>query len=187
MAQLAKTFSNWVLPVSNFPLQESWVLKGDLFHRPDAILDGEGGLCTESLDPYGCGNVYQRRLQITATILSMGYRTDTDNCAVGVVRVHSEAFAREDFLIAGESIEEYHVENGTRLILDALNYNGYFSMNWVIVAGGHLWMTSFRPVPRALFQLFRAGGIDLLEEPPGRTTLKPGRRFIVDYHYASYR
>ena len=48
-------------------------------------------------------------------------------------------------------------------------------------------MTSFRPVPRALFQLFRAGGIDLLVEPKGRTTLNAGHRFIVDYHYESYR
>ena len=107
IAKLAKTFSNWVLPVSNYPLQEGWVLKGDLFHRPDAILEGEGGSRTESSDPYGCCNVYQRQLRITATILSMGYRMDSDRCAVGVVRVHSEAFAREDFLIAGESIEEH--------------------------------------------------------------------------------
>ena len=187
IAKLAKTFSNWVLPVSNYPLQEGWVLKGDLFHRPDAILDGEGGSRAESSDPYGCCNVYQRQLRITATILSMGYRTDSDRCAVGVVRVHSEAFAREDFLIAGESIEEQQVESRTRLVLDALDYTGYFSVNWVIDADKHIWMTSFRPVPRALFQLFRAGGIDLLAEPPGRTTLKAGLRFIVDYHYESYR
>ena len=47
MIKLSKTFSDWVLPVSDVPFSEGWVLKGDLFHRPDAILSGEGALRAE--------------------------------------------------------------------------------------------------------------------------------------------
>ena len=48
----------------------------------------------------------------------------------------------------------------------------------------HLFRTR---VPRALFQLFRSGGINLLEAPKGQEMLSAGHRFVVDYHYASYR
>ena len=185
--RLANKFPEWTLPTSSVPLREDWVLKGDLFHRPDAVLQGAGGENAEQIDSYGCTNVYQRHIANAVTTLAMGRRTDGKNCALGVVRIHSEAFAREDFLMAGESIESDEIERRSRSILEVLDYSGFFSMNWVTDASGQIWLTSFRPVPRALFQLFRVGGVDLLEEPKGRAKVNAGHRFIVDYHYESYR
>ena len=117
----------------------------------------------------------------------MGRRADADNCSLGLVRIHSEAFAREDFLVAGKSIEDDEIKLRVCSVLDVLDHTGFFSMNWVTDPGGRSWLTSFRRVPRALFQLFRAGGVDLLQEPKGYANLGAGQRFIVDCHYESYR
>ena len=35
---LANHYPQWVLPVSTWPTDHEWVLKGDVFHRPDAVL-----------------------------------------------------------------------------------------------------------------------------------------------------
>jgi hypothetical protein len=184
---LADEFPDWVLRVSKKPPDGLWMLKGDLFHRPDAVLDGAGDEHVEEADPYGCGNIYQRRIVRAATTLAMGCRVDSDNCALGLVRIHSEAFAREEFLMAGESVKNDEIDRRSRTFLDMLEHVGFFSMNWVTDEGGQHSLTSFRPVPRALFQLFRAGGVDLLSDPKGRANVDAGQRFIVDYHYESYR
>jgi hypothetical protein len=185
--RLADAYSQWILPVSRTPMPSPWVLKGDLCHRPDAVLDGRGEQLAEGADPYGCVNVYQRRIVIAATTLAMGRRADAKNCALGLVRILSEAFAREDFLIAGESVNDDEIERRSRTLLDALDYTGFYSMNWVTDQGGKSWLTSFRPIPRALFQLFCAAGVDLLKPPKGFARVRAGHRFIVDYHYASYQ
>ena len=49
--------------------------------------------------------MYQRWVNGSASFVVMGFRVDDARCALGVGRIHSEAFAREDFLIAGESVE----------------------------------------------------------------------------------
>ena len=134
--RLADAFPEWVMRVSKVPPRDHWVLKGDLFHRPDAVLDGTGDENVDEADPYGCKNIYQRRVKVAATTLAMGRRAEADDCALGLVRIHSEAFAREDFLVAGESIEDDEIEYRSRSILDVLGYRGFFSMNWVTDAGG---------------------------------------------------
>src|SRR5262249_50677733 len=125
MDRLSKRFPDYVLPVSTRPLKQGWILKGDLYHRPDAVLEGEGP--AEVADPHGCGSVYQPRLSMVTTVLVMGYRSNAARCALGAVRMHSEAFAREDFLIAGESTEATWIEEKSRRVLDVLDHVGYFS------------------------------------------------------------
>jgi hypothetical protein len=184
---IAAEFPEWAAPVSKISPEHGWMLKGDLFHRPDGTVEGAGGTYVEHVDLYGCGNVYQRRIKRLATTLAMGRRADAQNCALGLVRIHSEAFAREDFLMAGESVKDVEIERRSRAILDALDHVGFFSMNWVTDSDGRTWCTSFRPVPRAAFQLFRAGGVDLLQDPAGQVTVDANHRFVVDHHYARYR
>jgi hypothetical protein len=70
----------------------------------------------------------------------MGRRADAQNCSLGVVRIHSEAFAREDFLMAGESVKDVEIERRSRAILDALDHVGFFSMNWVTDSDGRTWL-----------------------------------------------
>jgi hypothetical protein len=178
---------DYVLPVSAARPPGPWLVKGDLFHWPDAPVEGDGDSPGPAADGHRCGRLFQQRLQASAHFLTVGRWAGDERCALGTIRVHQEAAAREAFLLAGETVALPGIESRVRDIMAAAGHAGWFSINWVEDGRGDLWLTSLRPVARALFQLFRKGGIDLLAAPTAWNCLPAGLRFVVDHSYTEYR
>ena len=187
MPALFDLFPDDVLPVTTDPPAGPWVVKGDRRHRPDARIEGAGARPETLEDPHRCGVVFQEKRISEATLLVSGRCDGEDTCALGVLQLHQEALAREDFLIAAESIEDAPLAETARAMLRLLGLRGHFTFTFMREAQtDRALLTSLRPVPRALFQLFQAGGIDLLEPARAPSTLCPGLRMAVEYHYSSY-
>lgn len=182
---LSRRFGQHVLPVSRTPPPDKpWVAKGDAWHKPDALVWGSG--VEELRDPYGCGIVFQERVEPQETILAMGRRNATGGIGFGLVRVLRENFAREDYLGAGETLRDLALEELTLEMVRELELDGFFTLNWLRTKAG-VRLSSVRPIARSLFQTFRADGLDLMSLPSSGTLVARGqRRFVIEIHYSSY-
>lgn len=183
--EIERHFPGRMLPVFERPHAEGrWILKGDRWHRPDAPLSGTWQQLADVTDPHGCGLVYQAWVESAATIMAVGRRAR--GTQLGCVQISDERFFWDNILQAAETIDAPDIVTATLEILDALDYRGYFSLNWLRTAQG-LRLSSLRPVPRAVFQLFRKGGIDLFDDTAGVRTAKAGLRMVAMPTYVSYR
>jgi hypothetical protein len=186
LARVASQFPERTLPLVSALADLKWIAKGDICHRPDFPVDSVGWSGEEIADPHTCGLVYQPLLDVERRVIVMG-RRDHGKCSLGTIAIHQEAFAREDFLVAGESVDDEDLVGMALAILHHLDHRGFFSMNWIYDSRGVAYLTSIRPVPRALFGLFGKGGLDLLQPEPTDGVLREGLRFVVEYHYSSYQ
>jgi hypothetical protein len=116
--------------------------------------------------------------------LAIGRRTQ--GTQLGCVQVFDERYFWDNILQAGETVEAPDVATATLEILDALDHRGFFSLNWLRTTQG-LRLSSLRPVPRAVFQMLRRGGVDLLEHSAGTRIAKAGLRMVAMPTYVSYR
>ncbi len=183
--EIERGFPGLMLPVFDRPHAEGrWILKGDRWHRPDAPLSGPWQQLADVTDPHGCGLVYQAWAESTATVMAIGRRAR--GTQLGCVRIFDERFFWDNILQAAETIDAPDIVKASLEILDALDYRGYFSLNWLRSAQG-LRLSSLRPVPRAVFRLFRKGGIDLLLDSAGVHTANAGLRMVAMPTYVSYR
>lgn len=168
------------------PAWAARIAKGDRWHKPDApeILGGDGGDHAPAAGFEG-GIVYQRFVEPRRRIAVIGRRAGPGGTAYGVFEVLEERFFREAIIQAAETVDEPAVADRSLQVLDALDYRGWFTLNWIETeTDRHI--VSFRPVPRAVFGAFRRGGIDLLAEPDGTLGCPEGLRLIGRPDYASY-
>ncbi len=185
---IAETFSyEVVLPVSATPFPgQPCIVKGDRWHRPDGTIIGTDLDPADIGDPYGCGAIYQPLWKADMNILVVGR---VQNCTIrkAVFRIHAESCARDDILASGETIDDPDIRGDSNWVLTALDYEGLFTMNW-LRRGTEYRLTSFRPVPRAVFGTLRKPYFDLLgPAPDGDRIALAGHKFVVDLTYTSYR
>jgi hypothetical protein len=174
-----------MLPVCERPASEGrWILKGDRWHRPDAPLSGTARQLEDATDRHGCGLVYQPLVESLATIMAIGRRAQ--GTQVGCLRIFDERFFWDNILQAAETVDAPDVLAATLEVLDALEYQGFFTLNWLRTVDG-LRLSSLRPVPRAIFQMFLRGGVDLMDDPDGVHVVVAGLRMIATPTYVSYR
>jgi hypothetical protein len=175
------------LPVAGRPDgEQEWIVKGASWHRPDFTVVGRAAEVVDTADPYGCGVVFQPVRRADATLLAVGRRFASGRMGFGVFRVYGEAQCRESLLLAAETAEEPGIASRTTEILRFLDHRGCFSMNWII-ADGQSWVTSIRPVPRAVAQALRRGGVDLLVDGAPDVVVAPaGVKTVASQHYAEY-
>ena len=138
-------------------------------------------------DPNACGVVYQRRLRNVSSFQVIGRRDPGGRASIAVVRVLGEMHCREEFLMAGETVDEAELAEQSLEALRVLDASGFFYANWIRSDEGSS-MTSLRPIAKAVFATARNAGIDLLADlRPGVHLAAAGHRFVADYHYASFR
>ncbi|MEW6470017.1 MAG: hypothetical protein AB1458_13900 [Bacteroidota bacterium] len=159
------------------------ILKGDLWHKPDApeIISEE--YSPDMKDEYGCGFFYQEFVPGPDNFVSVGY-VEKERVRFGIVQVHRESIAREDHIVAAETVNDERLSDLTLRAIAHLGYQGFFTLNWVKVPG-RVALTSFRPEPKALFGLLKKAGCDLLGDA-GAMAVKPGVKMIGNIHYSSY-
>jgi hypothetical protein len=179
-------FPGRMLPLFEHPgAHGNWILKGDRWHRPDAPLVGTLQQLEDVTDPHGCGLLYQPKVESSATIMAIGRREHTT--LLGIVRVFDERFFWDNILQAGETIDAPDVAAATQDILDAIDHKGFFTFNWLRTVQG-LRLSSVRSIPRAVFQMFRYGGVDLLDpERKENKMVRAGLRTIATPTYVSFR
>lgn len=184
--ELELHFPGRMLPILNRPaLDGRWIAKGDRRHRPDAPLCGTWQQLADVIDPHGCGLVYQPWTTASATIMAIGRRGR--GTRLGCVQVFDERYFWDNILQAGETVDAPDIVAASLEILDALEYSGFFTLNWLRTERG-LRLSSLRPAPRAVFQLLRRGGVDpLCEDDGGIHIARPGLRMIATPTYVSYR
>ena len=163
-----------------------FVVKGDLWHRPDAPMIGTEAELTMLDDPYGCGLVFQPRQAAEATLLVVGRRWRNDSVALGVFRLHAERFFRSDVIQAAETVDRPDLVEASLSGLAALEHVGLFTFVWLETPTG-LALVSFRPVPRAVCLALRHAGVSLLRAPSGTCVASQGVRSLSAVHYASYQ
>jgi hypothetical protein len=174
-----------MLPVRDRPGADGrWIVKGDYRHRPDVPLSGMSQQLEDVTDPHGCGLVYQPLIEASATIMAIGRRGQ--GTQLGCIQIFDERFFWDNILQAGEAVHVPEVVAATLHILDTLDHWGFFTFNWLRTSHG-VRLSSLRPVPRAIFQMFRCGGLDLLDDPPGVKVLRAGLRMIATPTYVSFR
>lgn len=184
-ARLGSVLPELVLPVQAAPGRGRWIVKGDRWHRPDNPVAGDARQLADVADAHGCGIVYQPWYESQATIMTIGRRYGPGAVALGAVHVFDERFFRDVVLQAGETVSSPEIVQATLAVLDALDHRGFFTLNW-LRGGDGLRLSSFRPVPRAVFQAFRRSGLDLLDPVSAIRTAAPGIRFIARPHYVSF-
>jgi len=169
------------------PADGEWRIKGDRFHKPDEPTDWIPRSNAVPRDPHGCGLVYQQKIDTKQSFL-VGGRRAGENVAIGTFRVWQEAFGREEFLLAAESVAmEWLVETSLHAV-HAADVQGFFSMTWLEDSAGTLHLASLRPWPRAWFQAFAQGGVDLLKpDLKGTNVLRSGISLVVDHSYVPFR
>jgi hypothetical protein len=183
--KLQRAHPGIMLPVYEHPASQGrWILKGDRWHRPDAPLSGTARQLEDATDRHGCGLVYQPLVESLATIMAIGRRAQ--GTQLGCLRIFDERFFWDNILQAAETIDARDVLAATLEVLDALEYQGFFTLNWLRTVDG-LRLSSLRPVPRAIFQMFRRGGVDLMDDPDGVHVVVAGLRMIARPTYVSYR
>ncbi|MEM7144553.1 MAG: hypothetical protein AAF591_05430 [Verrucomicrobiota bacterium] len=189
LGYLSGEFDEYVLGVTREPPPDvEWVLKGDLRHRPDMAISGRPAEAMLYLDdPYGCGSLFQRKVETSTCYLVTGYREERDSVDLSVLKVHQEAFYREDFLLAAETVRDDELVELSVAMLDAIDQRGYFSMNWLGAAEGKL-LTSLRPFPRAVFPVFAECGLNLVDRKSSGVNVVPaGIKLIGSANYSSYK
>jgi hypothetical protein len=174
-----------MLPIFDRPTAKGrWIIKGDRWHRPDAPVSGSLQQLEDVADPHGCGLVYQPLCKITRTIMAIGRRGY--GTQLGCVRIFDERFFWDNILQAGETVDDPDVTAATLQVLDAIDHQGFFTLNWLRTEYG-LKLSSLRPIPRAVFQMFRCGGVNLLNDVPGVKVVRAGLQMIAAPTYVSYR
>ncbi|MBF0340008.1 MAG: hypothetical protein HQL95_03490 [Magnetococcales bacterium] len=178
-----------LLPVSvKPPVTGRAVVKGDLRHRPDAPLAGEGAELGMITDPNGCGLVFQEQIpDCVSPIVVTGRRSGPGSIALGVLRVREERFFRITVLQAAETIREPCLVEQSLAILDALDHTGFFTLHWLVRDSGQQLLSSFRPTPLAAFQALRKAGIDLVTPASGITIARAGICLIAEPTYTTYQ
>jgi len=184
--RLDRALPGLCLPVhTQLPSSGQWIVKGDRWHRPDAPLSGEPRELADVIDGHGCGLIFQPYCEANATLMSIGRRVHEGAVLIGVVEVFEERFFRDDILQAGETMHSPEVIEASLTVLDVLDHRGFFTLNWLRTDGG-LRLSSWRPVPRAVFRSFLQGGVDLLGPAQAVKVAGPGVRFIAAPTYMSY-
>jgi hypothetical protein len=187
MPRIERAFPGRCLPVQRKPpAGGEWIVKGDLWHRPDAPVVGDPAQLSDLTDQHGCGVVYQPYVEATGCVMTIGRRDDAGAVSMGVIEVFEERYFRDAVLQAGETIDAPALRDASLDVLDALDHRGYFTLNWLRTADGDR-LSSVRPVPRAAFAALLKGGVDLLGTANGVTVARPGIRFIANPHYTSFR
>lgn len=180
-------FGDVVLPVYDQPVAGKGIVKGDYWHRPDATLVSDDLASQEITDTHACGLVYQPYWPSQRLLLATGWRTAGSLC-LAVFHIHSEVCARDDVLGAGQTIQHPKVAELSIAMLEALDHRGFFTFNWLEMAD-QVRLSSFRPVPRAVFRTFRRAGFDPFAPvaPLGVRLVPADLRFVVDITYTSYQ
>jgi len=176
-----------VLPVFSEPQEQwkKWVAKGNEFHKPDAFAWGITGETDVPTDPYGCGLVYQEWKQVSRTVVVTGNYLSADHYSLGSFLIHRESIARQDLIVATESVNEPQLVEQTLLALGALKWDNFFHFTW-IESDGEWFISSCRPTAKPFFQTFLNGGVDVLQLE-GQNELPPVCKMIGDIHYTSYK
>jgi hypothetical protein len=133
-----------------------------------------------------CGLVFQEHVDGTQTFMGIGLREDSARLHIGIVRVFEERYFRDNILQAAESVDAPDIVNASLQVLEALDHRGYFTLNWLKTREG-LCLSSFRPVPRAVFGMFRRGGVDMLAPCRSVTVVHAGIRIVAAPTYVSFK
>jgi hypothetical protein len=184
---LKGNFGDVVLSIYDQPAAGKCIVKGDFWHRPDATLVSDDLASQDITDPHACGLAYQPYWPWQRLLLATGWRT-AGSLSLAVFHIHSEVCARDDVIGAGQTIAHPQVTDQTVAMLDALDHRGFFTFNW-LEAGEQIRLSSFRPVPRALFRSVRRAGFDPFATvaPAGVRLAPAGLKFVVDITYTSYQ
>lgn len=185
MPILGTVLPGLVAPVSRtLPTTGRWIAKGDGRHRPDAPVSGDAAALAR-LAAFDGGTVFQPLHGARGSFLVTGRREGKSFLALAVVRLHAERFFRDDVVQAAETVDWPEIAEASERALDALDYRGMFSMNWIDV-GSDAKLTSFRPVPRAVVGLLRRSGLSMLDRPERPVVAAAGLRSIGRVNYSSY-
>jgi hypothetical protein len=186
-ARLQRALPGCALPVhTRLPSSGQWIVKGDRWRRPDAPLSGDAPALADVTDPHGCGLVFQPFRKAHATIMAIGRRERAGGIHIGIVNVLQERFFRDVILQAAETIDAPEVLQASLEVLDTLDHRGCFTLNWLRTDDG-LKLSSFRPVPRAIFQSFLRGGVDVLRPAMTVKVVAAGKRLIAAPTYVPYQ
>ena len=172
-----------VLPLTPAPTTPKWILKGDLFHKPDATLIGETGKTDIPVDTHECHFRFQPYIEQATSYVFTGLASKGEVDGGGLVQVYRETVARQDWLLAGETVNEPAILDASQQLLRETNHDGSFTFNWLRNATG-IHLSSFRPVPKAIFGSLREAGVDLFLSE--KKIAGPGHKFVADFHYSSY-
>jgi hypothetical protein len=184
--RLERALPGRCLPVQmRRPSSGQWIVKGDRWSRPDAPLSGDARQLADVTDCHGCGLAFQPYSKTTTTIMSIGRREHGGGVHIGTLKVFQERFFRDAILQAGETIDAPEVLHASLDVLDALDHRGYFTLNWVQINEG-LRLTSLRPCPRAVFQSFLRGGVDVLDVASAVKVVAAGVRLIAAPTYVPF-
>ncbi|MBC2716504.1 MAG: hypothetical protein HF978_14460 [Desulfobacteraceae bacterium] len=188
MNYLSQEFSDIILPVYDQPPKnEDWIRKGNLFHHPDEALTGKPLDVISSYKAYECGTVFQKYLDGTTDYVVTGNRTNSRSISLAVFLIHRQAFGREDFLFAGETVYHPLMIDKSVAALSAMNHLGFFTFNWIEQKNNYF-ISSFRPVPKGVFGVFTKSGIDCLSiSEPGVHIARSGIKYIATPTYSSYK
>jgi hypothetical protein len=185
---LKRVFPANVATISTVPptSNNDWILKGDKWHRPDAVVTGPPLELVTVEDAHGCGRVFQPLLSSETSYLVTGYRWTERAADVAIIRLYGEVHCRENLVTAGETVEDRAIFELAIRMLETVDHFGWFSMKWLRVDGAPM-LCSFRPLASAVLQTMRRGGLDtLLNRPKERRIANAGIRFIADNTYTSY-
>lgn len=187
---LSPDFGSYLLPifnnVSEIRDEGNFIIKGDLFHKQDAteIINNKFRMFSE--DIFGCNYIFQRHISSECTYMAIGNRNSSGGVMLSVFRIHRESNAREDVVLAGETITSKLMADISIKMVQKIDYTGLFTFNW-IENQGELKLTSFRPEPKAVFQTLRKEGYDLLNYiGKDHVISKSGLKFIANINYTSY-
>jgi hypothetical protein len=183
--RLKLSFSSYILNYSSEPLKGGWILKGNYWHLPDGPFTGN--------DQNGDFNFvtnqkfFQEYLGSYPTKMTIGFRKDSSTVGLGVFDIYRESLGADDLLVAGKTIFDPKILNTSIEMLDFLDHKGFFTFTW-IQKNKQYFLSSFRPVPRAVFQTLKLAGVDFFALKENEISLaKAGVSFVVDIHYSSYK
>ena len=186
LQNLRDRFGDIVAPLSPNPFEGvSNIAKGDAFHRPDGTLVFPTKPAEAIDDPHQAGILFQPVLPRAKTVFAVGRRTGS-GLKLGLILVHSETCARDEWITAGETISDERIADLTGQMLSFMDHYGFFTFNWIVAPDGSRTLTSFRPIPRAVFGTLKKAGIDLLAASRDAIA-KAGVKFVVDITYTPYR
>jgi len=164
----------------------TFLVKGDHWHKTDAsqTVKAENDIVPNNYD--GCKLFFQEFLSAEEKFISTG-RIVNSKPYFGVIKIHRESIAREEHIIAAETIHDQQIIELTKEVLGKLKYDGLFTINWV-KSKGKPFLTSIRPEPRPLVITLKKAGIDLLDPAKSSTEIaNAGLKMIGDINYSSYK
>jgi len=182
--RLKPSFSAHMLNYSSERLHGNWIVKGDHWHLPDGPFTGSnrnGNSCVNKQ------KFFQEYLGPCPTQMIIGLRKNSSTMGLGIFDVYRESLGADDLLMAGETVFNPETLNTSIAMLNTIGHIGFFTFTWV-QKNKHYLLSSFRPVPRAVFQTLKLAGVDCLTLKENEVALaKAGVKFVVDIHYSSYQ